>query len=146
MFDIDKKIKEWQGINIEQNGKPIHTLTRDTVQHLLDGAKLGLKDNLLHSYARISKNTMYEIFRRIPELKELVEHYRQDLKIVAITNIKTKIEEGDVNESKWYLEKTEKETFGNKILNENINIDIVEELSDEEIDNIKKQLRGDNDI
>lgn len=141
MFDIDKKIQEWQEINIEENGKPIYTLNRDTVQLLLDGAKLGLKDHLLHSYARISKNTMYEIFRRIPELKDMVEHFRQDLKIVAITNVKAKIDNGDVNESKWYLEKTEKETFGNKVLNENINIDI-EEVSEEEKKNILNQLRG----
>jgi hypothetical protein len=142
MFDIDKKIKEWQDKNKQETGMPIVSLNRDTVQLLVDGAKMGMQKRVLANYAKISYNTLRLILDRIPELEEELNDLVDTPRALAIKNIYTKLVEGSSEDSWKYLEKKMKEEFGNKVLNENINIDIVEELSDEEVDNIKKQLRG----
>lgn len=142
MFDIDKKIKEWQDKNKQETGMPIVSLNRDTVQLLVDGAKMGMQKRVLANYAKISYNTLRLILDRIPELEEELNDLVDTPRALAIKNVYTKLVEGSSEDSWKYLEKKMKEEFGNKVLNENINIDIVEELSDEEVDNIKKQLRG----
>lgn len=146
MFDIDKKIEEWNKENKEKTGQPIYTLNRDTLQLLIDGAKMGMEKGVLANYADISYNTLRSILERIPELEEELKSLKDSPKALAIKNIHAKMNEGDVDTSKWYLEKKMKEEFGNKVLNENINIDI-EEVSEEEKENILNQLRGEqNDI
>lgn len=142
MFDIDKKIEEWQGKNKQETGMPIVSLNRDTVQFLVDGAKMGMQKRVLANYAKISYNTLRLILDRIPELEEELNDLVDTPRALAIKNVYNKLLEGSSEDSWKYLEKKMKEEFGNKVLNENINIDIVEELSDEEVDNIKKQLRG----
>jgi hypothetical protein len=142
MFDIDKKIKEWQDKNKQETGMPIVSLNRDTVQLLVDGAKMGMQKRVLANYAKISYNTLRLILDRIPELEEELNDLVDTPRALAIKNVYNKLVEGSSEDSWKYLEKKMKEEFGNKVLNENINIDIVEELSDEEVDNIKKQLRG----
>lgn len=142
MFDIDKKIKEWQDKNKQETGMPIVSLNRDTVQLLVEGAKMGMQKRVLANYAKISYNTLRLILDRIPELEEELNDLVDTPRALAIKNVYNKLVEGSSEDSWKYLEKKMKEEFGNKVLNENINIDIVEELSDEEVDNIKKQLRG----
>jgi hypothetical protein len=142
MFDIDKKIEEWQDKNKQETGMPIVSLNRDTVQLLVDGAKMGMQKRVLANYAKISYNTLRLILDRIPELEEELNDLVDTPRALAIKNVYNKLVEGSSEDSWKYLEKKMKEEFGNKVLNENINIDIVEELSDEEVDNIKKQLRG----
>lgn len=139
MFDIDKKIQEWQDKNKQETGMPIINLNRETIQSLIQGARIGLSERLLASYARISRNTLDSWYVKFPDLKEELSQLKDKPKTRAIKNVIVKIKEGDIDTSKWYLEKTEKETFGNKVINENINYNM-DELTDEEKQNIKDNL------
>lgn len=114
MFDIDKKIEEWNKINMEETGQILYAMNRDTLTLLFEGSRLGLSNVMLCSYADISQQTLYTWFNKFPEIKEEIERLKESPKIRAINNIIAKVNEGDLETAKWYAERKIKEEFAQR--------------------------------
>ena len=88
-------------------------MTEETLRKLEYGFAKGLTDNQACLFADIAPSTLYLYIEKNPEFSERKELLKQNVKIKAKMNIAESIESGNLYDSKWYLEKTDKE-FANK--------------------------------
>ncbi len=110
--------------------KPI--ITDEKVSELKSAFLLGFTDDEACLQCEISPATLYRYCEVNKEFRELKEILKQNIKMRAKVNIVKKVTEGDVDLSKWYLEKTAPE-FANKSVNINRNFNLNKELSDDEL-------------
>lgn len=64
--------------------------------------------------AKISKSSLYNYQKEHPEFLERKKALKAMTAYKAKLNIKTKIEEGDIDTSKWYAERKEKKEFSTR--------------------------------
>lgn len=82
------------------------------ILHKLEDAFLmGFTNIQACHWANISQETFYSVVKQHPEYSERFETLRNSPKLKAIKNITDSIKEGDVDNSKWYLERKAKEEF-----------------------------------
>ena len=119
-------------------GRPT-SMNDNTVKKLEEWFAYGLNDEECCLYAWISKNTLYNYIDKNPHFWTRKEILKNSPKIKAKMNIKDKIEIGDIDTSKRYLERKAKDEFSTKTeidqTSRNYNSNI--ELSDEEEETIK---------
>jgi hypothetical protein len=93
-------------------------------------------------YAGIHKDSYYNYIKENKEFSDEIELLRNDLKLKSKFNIAKKIKEGDLDTSKWYLERRAKNEFSLKTISDNTNRNIEErDLTMENIKEIKAKLR-----
>ena len=114
-------------------GRPT-VMTEAVLQKLEYGFLKGLTDEQCCVYAEISTSTLYNYCNENPEFLERKEQLKNNPSVKAKLNIVEAIEEGNVDISKWYLERREKNEFSTKQevaadLKADVNINI--ELSDD---------------
>lgn len=95
----------------------------------------GLSDREACLIANIHPSTLYDYCEKNPEFTERKELLKEKVKIQAKLNIADAIENNDVDNSKWYLERKAKDEFSTKqIIDADVNGDVKIniELSDDE--------------
>ena len=116
-----------------KGGRPT-VMTPETLKKLEYGFLKGMNDLECCLYADISRQALYDYCNKNPEFTDRKEALKKRPAIAAKLNITEAIESGDVELSKWYLERRSKDEFSTKQeitadVNSEVNINI--ELSDE---------------
>lgn len=117
----------------KDTGRPT-VMTPETLQKLELGFMHGMTDVEACLYANISKSTLYNYCNENPAFMERKEELKKQPSVKAKLNVVNAIEMGDVDLSKWYLERRNKDEFSQKQqieaeVNSEVNITI--ELVDE---------------
>ncbi|WP_044669615.1 hypothetical protein [Streptococcus suis] len=87
-----------------KRGRPTK-MTQGTVKKLEEAFLRGLSDEEACLYADISKPTLYDYCDKNPDFFDRKELLKQRVKTRAKLNISKAIEDGDIDLSKWYLER-----------------------------------------
>ncbi|WP_024407935.1 hypothetical protein [Streptococcus suis] len=91
-----------------KSGRPTK-MTQGTVKKLEEAFLRGLSDEEACLYANISKPTLYDYCKKNPQFTDRKELLKQRIKTRAKLNISKAIEDGDIDLSKWYLERKDDE-------------------------------------
>ena len=94
-------------------GRPT-VMTAETLQKLEYGFARSLTDTECCDFAGITPSTLYNYCNKNPEFSEKKELLKHRPKINAKFNVADAIENGDVDLSKWYLERKAKDEFSTK--------------------------------
>lgn len=89
-------------------------LTKEVVQKLEWAFARGLNDRLACIYADISTSTLYDYCKKNPEFSERKELLKDTPEMNAKINLAEKIAEGDMELSKYFLERKCKNEFSTK--------------------------------
>lgn len=95
--------------------KPREELEEKNVKLLEQAFLRDLNVSQIACYLNVSRQTIYNWQEEFPELFDRLEGLRNQATVWAKDNILHAIEKGDLNTSKWYLEKKEKADFGNSL-------------------------------
>ncbi|HFR3158960.1 hypothetical protein [Streptococcus suis] len=87
-----------------KRGRPTK-MTQGTLQKLEELFVRGLSDEEACLLADIGTTTLYDYCKENPEFSERKELLKQRVKTRAKLNISKAIEDGDIDLSKWYLER-----------------------------------------
>ena len=96
-----------------KGGRPT-VMTAETLNKLEYGFLRGMNDLECCLYADISRQTLYDYCNKHPEFADRKETLKKKPSIQAKLNITEAIENGDVDLSKWYLERRNKDEFSTK--------------------------------
>lgn len=97
----------------KDTGRPT-VMTPDIITKLEQAFSIGCSDDEACIYADISRMTLHRYQKDNPEFCDRKELLKQKLVLKARTNIATKINEGDIDVSKWYAERKRKDEFSTK--------------------------------
>lgn len=95
-------------------GRPT-VMTDDVLKKLKSAFDYGCTDEEACIHADISTQTLYNYQNAHPEFLEEKEMRKKKPVLKARSNVVLKIDSGDLDTSKWYLERKEKKEFGNKM-------------------------------
>ena len=84
-------------------------MTPETVQKIEQALMMDCTINEVCLFANIRKQTYYNWIESFPELKERFDYLKDNLKVKSKYNISEKLNKGDVETSKWYLERRDKQ-------------------------------------
>jgi len=84
---------------------------KDVQERLEQGFKMGFSNAQACHWAGIGEATFYNVTRDHPDLQERFEKLKENPKLKAVANIVNSIDKGDINDSKWYLERKAKAEF-----------------------------------
>lgn len=99
----------------EKKGVGRPTVMTKSVLRKLEFAYLkGLTDAEACLYANIGTSTLYDYCNAHPEFAERKELLKKNPVARAKINVAEKIEKGDIEASKWYLERRAKDEFSTK--------------------------------
>ncbi len=96
-----------------KGGRPT-VMTPETLKKLEYGFLKGMNDLECCLYADISRQTLYDYCNKHPEFTDRKEALKKKPSIAAKLNITEAIEGGDLELSKWYLERRNKDEFSTK--------------------------------
>lgn len=96
-----------------KGGRPT-VMTPETVKKLEYGFLKGLTDAECCLYADISKQTLYDYCEKHPEFTDRKEQLKKQPSIQAKLNVTEAIDNGDIDLSRWYLERKNKDEFSLK--------------------------------
>jgi hypothetical protein len=94
-------------------GRPT-VMTPDVLRKLEHAFAIGCTDLEACLYANIGKSTLYDYQNENPEFLERKEILKINPVLKARTNVMASIESGDINDSKWLLERKKKDEFSVK--------------------------------
>lgn len=94
-------------------GRPT-VMTEEVLRKLEYGFIKGLTDEQCCCYADISHTALYDYCNKNPDFAERKEQLKRNPAIKAKLNITESIENGDIDNSKWYLERKEKAEFSTR--------------------------------
>lgn len=101
-------------------------MTDELVKKIEYGFMRGMNDTEACLFADISRQTFYEYCRQHPEFADRKEELKKHPSVRAKLNVTEAIENGDVDLSKWYLERRNKDEFSQK---QQIEADINSEIT-----------------
>ena len=91
-------------------GRP-KAITSDVLQKLEYGFMKGLTDRQCCDFADIAQQTLYNYCKEHPAFLERKERLKNNPTVKAKINVVEEIENGNIDLSKWYLERKEKKEF-----------------------------------
>ena len=94
-------------------GRPTE-MTEDRVRKLEIGFARGYNDTECCKYADISRDTYYRWIRENEDFSDRMELAKCDLNIKAKNNIADEIEKGNIEISKWHLERRARDEYSVK--------------------------------
>ena len=94
-------------------GRPT-VMTPETVSKLEYGFMKGLTDAECCLYAGICKQALYDYCAKNPEFTDRKEQLKKQPSVRAKINVVESIENGDIDMSRWYLERKNKDEFSLK--------------------------------
>ena len=106
-------------------GRPT-VVTPEVVAKLEYGFMRGMNDTEACLYADISRSAFYDYCNKNPEFTDRKEELKKQPSVKAKLNVTEAIEQGDVDLSKWYLERRNKDEFS---LKQEIKADVTEEVT-----------------
>ena len=89
-------------------------MTQEMVSKLEYGFLKGLSDAECCLYAGICKQTLYDYCAKHPEFADRKEALKKQPSVKAKLNVTDAIDQGDVDLSKWYLERKNRDEFSLK--------------------------------
>jgi hypothetical protein len=95
---------------MSDTGRPT-VMTSETLQKLEHAFAIGCTDLEACVYADICSSTLYNYQREYPEFLERKDLLKQTPVLKARTNVMADIEGGNIDTSKWYLERKKKGEF-----------------------------------
>lgn len=107
----------------KNRGRPTK-ITASVLNKLEDFFLRGLSDREACLLADISPQTLYNYCYKHPEFLERKEILKQRVKIRAKLNISNAIEKGDIDISKWYLERRDEDFKAKQAVTHSANIGI----------------------
>ena len=109
-------------------GRPT-IMTPELVSKMEYGILKGLNDTECCLYAGISRQTLYEYISKHPEFADRKEELKKQPSTTAKLNVVEAIENGDIDISKWYLERRNKEEFSlRQEVDANVSVSKLEDL------------------
>ena len=105
-------------------GRP-NVITENALRKLEEAFSVGATDLEACFLVNISKTSLYEYQKKNLEFMERKEALKSMLKYRAKVNISKEIEKGNLETSKWYLERKAKEEFSSR---QDLNHGITEEV------------------
>lgn len=94
-------------------GRP-KKITESVLKKLEYGFMKGLTDEQCCNFADIAPQTLYNYCKEHPKFLERKEQLKNSPTVKAKLNIVEQIEKGDLDTSKWYLERKAKSEFSTK--------------------------------
>lgn len=94
-------------------GRP-SVITPEILAKLEEAFLVGASDLEACFYADISKTALYDYQNANPSFTERKEKLKESLKLRAKINVSRSLNSGDVNDSKWYLERKAKDEFAQR--------------------------------
>lgn len=98
---------------MNKRGRP-KKITEEIVQKLEEAFLQGLSDREACIYANIAPSTFYDYCSSHGEFSERKELLKENLKMKAKMNLARSIEDGNMTQSIWYLERKCKDEFSQK--------------------------------
>ena len=111
-------------------GRP-STVTEEKIKRLEEGFMLGFSDNMACIYAGVSRTAFYRFLANNEPLRDRFKALKGNVRLQARFNIAKAIEAGDLEVSRWYLERRDPEYSNNK----KIEMSGPPTLSEEEVQN-----------
>ena len=87
-----------------KGGRPT-VMTPKTIEKLEEGFSYGFTDAEACLHAGIHKDTLYKYCKDHPEFSDRKEALKKQPNMLAKRNVSDKLTDGDVNTSKWQLER-----------------------------------------
>lgn len=109
----------------ETRGRPT-VMTSEVVNKLEQAFTMDMTDLEACLYAGISKQTLYNYQDKNKAFIDRKEILKNSLSLKAKTNLANKINDGDSNESRWWLERRRKNEFSTQVNNKNENDGAIE--------------------
>ncbi len=106
-------------------GRPT-VMTPEVIAKLEYGFMKGLTDLECCLYAGISKDALYDYCNKYPEFSDRKEELKKQPSVQAKINVTEAIEMGDIDLSKWYLERKNKDEFS---LKQEIKADVTDTIT-----------------
>jgi hypothetical protein len=100
-----------QPIIIREVGRPT-VMTPEVVEKILWACAKGYNDRESSLFAGIDRDTLINYKRKFPSFSAQMEAIRENPNMMAKTNLIDSIMRGNVEDSKWWLVKRNKEEFG----------------------------------
>lgn len=100
----------------DKGGRP-KIIDNIVLQKLEQAFTMDMTDLEACLYAGISAGTLYNYQKEKPEFLERKQMLKNSLSLKAKTNVAIKINKGDVQESKWWLERRRKKEFSPRVEN-----------------------------
>ena len=94
-------------------GRPT-VMTDEVISKLEHAFSMGCTDKEACLYAGISTTPFYEYQQEFPEFKERKEMLKESVTLHARLNLSGSIMGGDVDNSKWHLERKKKDEFSTR--------------------------------
>jgi hypothetical protein len=121
-------------------GRP-SVITEDILRKLEEAFSVGATDIEACFLANISKTTLYDYQKKNSEFTERKEALKDMLKYQARVNVSKEINKGNLEASRWYLERKAKEEFSSR---QDLNHGMTEEVrtlfTEEQIRTIAKRI------
>lgn len=99
---------------------PRKLISNEKLFKLKQAWRWGADDASACLHAEISSSTLYRYMQAFPMLRELRNLWRANPVLNAVKNVNGAVEKGDLNTSKWLLERRARNEYGN---NQQIQID-----------------------
>lgn len=103
-----------QGRPAEKTNDAMTEFASETLQKLEAAFLQGMTNREACFLANISESLFYAVCKASPNLKERFEQLSENVKILAKRNLVEAINKGDVENSKWYLERKNKDEFSTR--------------------------------
>ena len=105
-------------------------MTQDVVNKLEEGFAMWMTDIEACLYANISKPSLYKYCEKNTEFTDRKETLKNNLKMIAKTNLNKSIKDWDMLDTKWYLERKAKDEFSLRTeVEQNSTVDMKVEVS-----------------
>ena len=94
-------------------GRP-SKMTSEIVGKLEAAWSRGASDKLACSFAGINPDTLYEYLKRFPKYTERRDQLKSNLVMKALDNVQNGLIKGDLDLSRWYLERRCRDEFSTR--------------------------------
>ena len=94
-------------------GRP-SSVTEEKIKRLEEGFMYGFSDNQACVYAGISRTAFYRFLSKNEPIRDRFKVLKQHIRLQARFNVAKAIEAGDLEVSRWYLERRDP-LFSNKV-------------------------------
>lgn len=123
---------------LEKRGRH-SVMTPEIINKLEQAYSIDATDEEACIFAGIGTSTLYNYQNEHPDFVERKKLLKEKLVFKARTNIASEINKGNVDLSKWYIERKKKKEFSTQVVNE-----LTFTMTDEEVNEVEELLFGAN--
>ena len=105
-------------------GRP-STVTEEKIKRLEEAFMFGFSDNMACIYAGVSRTAFYRFLANNEPLRDRFKALKRNVRLQARFNVAKAIEAGDLEVSRWYLERRD------PLFNQKVEVEVTERPIDE---------------